>query len=99
MAEGMHDRNVVACLDAALDELYALELIVARFKPEDKTAACTSLKRAATALCAIDAATTSLEGIDVPVQLLEWIDQGKDADSFYQQLFRETIWNAQVCSS
>jgi hypothetical protein len=97
MAEGTQNRNIVACLDAALDELHALELIVARFRPENQAAACASLKRVATTLCGIDNATSSLEGIDVPVQLLEWIDQGKDADSFYQQLFKETIWNAQVC--
>jgi hypothetical protein len=88
--------GIVAKLDAALLELHSLESIVSSFAPEKQTAVEESFMRSARALEEIEAASGSLEGVEVPLRLLEWVDQGKDPDAFYQQLFQEAIWTAQA---
>ena len=66
------------------------------FAPEKLAAAEESLQRAVRALQDLDVSAQALEGTEIPVKLLEWVDQGGDPDAFFQQLFRQSVWAAQV---
>lgn len=90
------DADVAARIDTALDELYNLEQLVGSYDEGKQVAVQASFANAARSLEGIEAAVPALEGLDVPVKLLDWIDAGKDADSFYQALMRECIGTAQV---
>ena len=97
MSEGApQDGDVATKIDAALDELYNLEQLVSAYDDGKQAAVQASFTHTARTLQAIEAAAPSLEGLDVPVKLLEWIDEGKDADAFYHALMRECIGTAQV---
>jgi hypothetical protein len=87
----------VTKIDAALLELASLEALVTSFSSEKQAAVEESFLRSAEALKDVDQAANALQGTEVPVKLLDWVDQGKDPDAFFKQLFQETIWNAQVC--
>ena len=88
---------LVAKIDSTLLSLHSLESLVGAFTAEKQGSAQASFESAVQGLQDMEGLIAGIDGIEVPQKLLEWVDQGKDPDAFYQKLFEETLWLAQVC--
>ena len=88
--------DVVGRIDAALLELANLEALVTTFNADKQPAVEEVFQRVAQRLQELDVSAGCLQGMEIPLKLLDWVDEGKDPDAFYKQLFQEAVWSAQV---
>lgn len=92
-------------IDQALLKLSGLEQTLKTTSPQPhQEKVYGAVRGVLTAISAVDEATMLFEGMpekeqpEVPCKLLEWLDAGKDPDTFYKHLIDDTIWGSQVCS-
>lgn len=100
----MADSGKLACesvlqkIDQVLSSLSGLEEVVRNGKSEQKAVLEEAIRHVLSFMKDLDASAASLADQEVPAKLLQWLDEGKDPDAFYQMLFNETIWGSQVCT-
>lgn len=84
-------------IDLVLQRLMNLESFLLNQKKDQKPAVEESLRLVLAAMRELDSSTDPLSDVEVPAKLLQWVDEGKDPDAFFKQLFDDTIWTSQVC--
>lgn len=86
-------------IDMVLLALHSLESVVCSGSEARQDSAEESFEHAVKGLQAVEGSLQEIEDTELPQKLLQWIDEGKDPNAFYQQLFQDTIWSAQACPS